>query len=168
MRYGRAGNETYAYCHHSSNLGYAFEAFRGYMTLIKNGSKATSLLIHVLALTGIGLVVFSTGCGVSTMMPPPSAENLPSYPGAQELKVLAVYAGGGKSESYWVNGSPQAVLAFYKDTMKKEDWSDNQTQTPDKLKFFWALLGTWRVSIHLDGSCHSNSWGENRGRIRPI
>jgi hypothetical protein len=82
----------------------------------------------------------SQSLGAPDDRPPPSAENVPIYPGAQLTTSHTTSTGRGpvKSISLTTNDSPELVTAFYDDILVKDNWESRPgASMPGESYFGW-------------------------------
>ena len=89
---------------------------------------------------------------------PPLYPEPPTYEGATEIEIVKGDAlerlptiERERMIRFNTMGSPEAILAFYEDTMKKAGWSLFEKISPNELNFYWsdgtALTGLYKVNI---------------------
>src|SRR5438874_1431925 len=71
--------------------------------------------------------------------PPPSVQNPPLYPNAQQVQVTpTVFYKDipAKLVTFRTDDKPDTVLAFYRDALRKEGWTLSDDEAGDSLRFF--------------------------------
>jgi hypothetical protein len=89
----------------------------------------------------VGLLLALTACSTSGAgTPPPSTQNPPLLPGAQQVKVQNTGYGRGPVQliTYETDDKPEAIRSFYVDVLIGEGWNFNSGfSTSDALYFGW-------------------------------
>jgi hypothetical protein len=99
-------------------------------------------LLAVNLIIGLTLLALAGGCASQNdMTPPPSAQNPPIYPDAEQ-KVVRNIPGVNNIPtqiiSYRTRSKPEDVLEFYKGVLLKDDWRVRKSYTFDGLHFDWV------------------------------
>src|SRR5437588_12794723 len=106
---------------------------------IKLGARGMMFFTNTLVC--ILMLINSTACVPFAQNLPPTTQNPPLYPNAQQTTTTKAALGTGPSYliTFQTADKPEAVFAYYKNILNKDGWEFvSALSGPDKISFAWG------------------------------